>query len=500
MRVFFIGLACILALGMTENATSQVTKPNILWIIGDDWGVHASVYGTPAVNTPNIDQLASEGMKFTNAFVTAPVCSAMRSALITGMYQTSIGSQHHRTLTKQPLPFGVHPITKYFRDAGYYTSNGNANLSGKGKTDYNFEVSFRSMFDGKDWRDRPTNMPFFSQVQVFTPHRNFKGANVDPNRPAALVLPKYYPDHALTRKDYADYLAAVEAFDAKVGKVLARLKADRLADTTIVMVFGDHGAPHVRDKQWLYDGGIHIPLIIRDPTGTIVLRGREGTTEDRLISHIDIAATSLTLAGIGIPKHIQGVDFSAPESRRRDVIFAAKDRLDGVVDRVRCVRTETMKLIRNFEPDTPYMLGPRKESAYKHKQYPVHTLMKVMNERGLLSPKQSAFLTESRPEYELYDLSNDPSELVNLAKDPRYADKLKELQKRLDDWIVDTGDLGGEFDPDAESAYSAMRKRYQKTLSRRVAPNATDLEYLQWWADQYDVELNLPQTARVKSK
>ena len=485
----------VLAVAAACDATAQTTPPNILWIIGDDWGAHAGAYGTAAVSTPNIDALAAEGVTFSNAFTTSPVCSAMRSALITGMYQTSIGAHHHRTRTKSPLPSGVEVITNFFRDAGYYTSNGNANQNGNGKTDYNFQGSFGSIFDGNDWRDRPANTPFFSQVQIFDPHRGFRGANNDASRPANLDLPDYYPDHELARKDYADYLADVETFDTKVGNVLNRLEADGLADNTIVMIFGDHGAPHVRDKQWLYDGGIRIPLLIRDPTGTLIPSGQEGTTDDRMLSHIDISATSLSLANATIPGYMQGVDFSDPNYGGRDAVFAAKDRLDGVVDRVRSVQVGDMKLIRNFDPGTPYMLGAIKESAYKHRQYPVHTLMKVMNGRGLLTEGQANFLTESRPEYELYDLSSDPDEFNNLADDPNYSLMLEGMQRRLDRWVQDTGDMGANFDPDAVSEYNAMRNNLQGTLSSRVAPDATDFEYLEWWGNQYNVDLNLPQTS-----
>lgn len=469
--------------------------PNILWIIGDDLGVHASTYGTAAVNTPHMDSLAAEGVKFSNAFVTAPVCSAMRSALMTGMYQTSIGAHHHRTSTKQPLPSGVEFLTKFFRDEGYYVSNGNRNQNGNGKNDYNFDFSFNSSYDGNDWRDRPDpNMPFFSQVQIYSPHRSFEGANTDPNRVNNLDLPSYYPDHELSRKDYADYLADVEDFDAGVGNILNRLENDGLADNTIVMIFGDHGAPHVRDKQWLYDGGIRVPLIVRDPTGTLYQPGQEGTTDDRMISHIDISATSIELAGGTVPGYMEGVSFADPNYGGREAVFAAKDRLDGVVDRVRSVQVGNMKLIRNFDPNTPYMLGAIKESAYKHKSYPMHTLMKVMHGRGLLTPGQANFLTENRPEYELYDLSADPEELVNLADDPNYASTLADLQQRINQWMIDTGDMGGNFDPDAVSAYNSMRNTLQNTLTDRVAPDATDYEYLEWWANKYDVELNLPQT------
>ena len=489
----FVVFLCFIAVFIAPSpAWGQTSQPNILWIIGDDWGAHAGSYGTAALSTPNIDSIAADGVRFTNMYVTAPVCSAMRSALITGMYQTSIGAHHHRTRTKSPLPAGVDPITQYFKDAGYWTGNGNWNMSSGGKTDYNF--SGGAGYDGRNWNQRPADTPFFQQVQIFSPHRNFKGENTDPNRVNNLDLPDYYPDHALARTDYANYLADVENFDDGVGLILDRLEADGLADNTIVMVFGDHGAPHVRDKQWLYDGGINIPLLIRDPTGTLVPTGSAGSTDSRMLSHIDISATSLSLAGATIPSHVQGEDFSAPGYTGRDAVFAAKDRLDGVVDRVRSVQVGDLKLIRNFNPGTPYMTGEVMESAYKHNSYPMHVLMKVMNGRGLLSEGQARFLTDSRPEYELYDLSADPNEYNNLADDPAYAASLADLQSRLDQWMIDTGDMGGNFDPDAVSEYNSMVNNLNNTKSNRVAPDATDYEMLEWWSNDYGVPINLPES------
>ena len=488
--------ACVAFLMFFGNATIEgQDQPNLLWIIGDDWGQHASVYGTAAVETPNLDQLAAEGTAFRNIFSTAPVCSAMRSALITGMYQTTIGAHHHRTSSKPPLPAGIEVITEYFRAAGYYTSNGNANQNGNGKTDYNFQGGFNSIYDGNDWRDRPAGTPFFSQVQIFNPHRSFFEENSDPNRVQELELPAYYPDHPLARKDYADYLADTESFDNKVGNVLNRLANDGLANNTIVMVFGDHGAPHVRDKQWLYDGGIRIPLIVRDPTGQLIAAGDEGAIDTRMVSHIDIAATSLDLCGIDVPDHMQGISFADPAYAGRDAVFAAKDRLDGVVDRVRSVQVGNVKLIRNFDPGTPYMLGAVKQSGYKLRSYPVHTLLKVMNGRGLLTPGQANFLTEQRPEFELYDLSTDPSEFHNLAEQPEWADVFADLQNRLDVWGTETNDMGGNFDPDAAGAFAGMLNSIDNTLSDRVAIDATDYEYLQWWTNRYDVELGLPESS-----
>ena len=234
-------------------------RPNIVWIMAEDISPDLGCYGTPEVKTPNIDRLASEGIRYTNAFVTGPVCSASRSGMITGMYQTSIGAHNHRSHRSDgyTLPEPVKLITDYLRKAGYYTTN-------NGKTDFNFKTDGKP-FDGKDWKGRKPGQPFFSQITFGVTHRTFKRDKENPIDPDKVKVPPYYPDTKLTRRDWADYLESIQILDGQVEQLLKRLADEGLADNTVVILIGDHGRCHVRGKQWLYDGGIHIPLIIRWP-------------------------------------------------------------------------------------------------------------------------------------------------------------------------------------------------------------------------------------------
>ena len=462
-------------------------QPNILWIIADDLSPDLGAYGYDAVNTPNLDRLASEGVRYTNAFSTAPVCSSSRSALITGMYQTAIGAHSHRMTgnTKQNLPTGVSPITEYFRQEGYYVTNANSSVSGNGKTDYNFNSGVSGgMYDGFNWANRNPGQPFFAQVQIFQPHRDLL-ENKDFTRLNKVTFPSYYPDHPVTRADWANYLVSVEELDRKVGLILDRLENEGLADDTIVMFFGDHGRPHVRDKQWLYDGGLRVPLIIRDPTQT-----NAGAVNDDALSLIDVSVGSLALTGATLPSHLQGVNMFDPAFDGREAIFASRDRSGNVQDRVRSVQVGNLKLIRNYDPNQPYMTGAQ-ESFYKRLEYPVHTLLLELQEAGQLTPAQAKLLASSRPPEELYDLANDPEELNNLIDDPAYASTVADLQGRLDTWVQQT-DGAGRFplDPAVESSLqqSSINWGTNQLANRGFAVNGDRTLELRWWEEKLGVQ------------
>ncbi|MBI5770647.1 MAG: sulfatase [Verrucomicrobia bacterium] len=434
-------------------------RPNVLFILAEDIGPHLGCYGMPLVSTPNLDKLAARGVRYTRAFTTAPVCSASRSAIMTGMYQTSIGAHQHRTWqwNKKPLPEGVRLITDYFRDAGYFTANvaggggraakkaggGLTGPAGTGKTDFNF-LTPRPPFDGADWNDRKAGQPFFAQLSIAESHKGpgwvfarSKDAPIPHVDAAKVKLPPYYPDHPVAREEYANYLDAIALMDSYVGQILARLEKDGLAQNTIVVFIGDNGQCLFRSKQFLYDGGIHIPLLIAWPDGR-----RAGAVDEQMLSSIDISAAMLGLAGVKPGPAMQGRDFLAPGATPRAHVFAARDRMDESTDRMRAVRTPQWKYIRNYFPAMPYM----QHNAYKEAQYPTWNLVKQLAKEGKLTPEAALFAADTKPVEELFDLTSDPHEVKNLASDSRHAAKLRELRTLVDQWVVESGDKGGAME------------------------------------------------------
>ena len=455
-------------------ADDKTQKPNILWIIAEDLSPDLACYGEPIVKTPNIDKLAAQGVRYTNAFTTSPVCSPSRSAFMTGMYQTTIGCHNHRShrYDDYTLPEPVKLITHYFRDAGYFTSNCNADFK-PGKTDLNFKID--KPYDGADWRQRKPNQPFYAQVNLSGVHRPFKTDPENPIEPDKVKLPPYYPDHPIARRDWADYLEHIQLLDKNVGKVLKRLEDDGLADNTIIFFFGDNGRAHVRDKQFIYEGGIHVPLIVRWP-GHI----ERGTVVDDLVSAIDFGPTSLALAGIEVPDHMQGQAFMGPAAKKREYLIAARDRCDGTVDRIRSVRTKRFKYIRNFYPNRPY----KQFNLYKKHRYPVWSLLDVLFIEGKLTAAQELFMASVRPQEELYDLQSDPYEVNNLAADRKHRETLEKLRATLDKWTKDTADMGGiPEDPQVGiKAYQDVMEYYSPQIAKRgLSVNSSPAEYLKFW-------------------
>jgi len=459
-------------------AAETTERPNILWIIAEDCCPDMGCYGNPIVKTPNIDKLASEGARFNNAFMSAPVCSPARSALMTGMYQTSIGAHHHRSHRDDgyTLPEPVKVITEYFRAAGYYTSNcAGLNWTRPGKTDFNFTMR-RKPFDGTDWKDRKPGQPFFAQVNIEESHRPFTKDHENPIAPDTVKVPPYYPDHPVSRQDWANYLEAIQVLDRKVGVVLQRLKDEGLYDNTIVFFFCDNGRPFPRGKGFLYDGGIRVPLIIRWP-GHI----KPGIVVDDLVSAIDFAPTCLSLAGIEPPSHMQGQIFLGDKAKKREYIVAARDRIDETWERIRCIRTKDFKYIRNFMPNLPY----NQSNIYRIAMHPILTLMQVLYVEGKLTPEQERLMAPNKPAEELYDLSNDPDELHNMAEDPKYRTVLEEMRNKLDTWMKETKDQGDiPEDPQIAVKWYLANVPHLKVKvmkDRGLDPNPNPKEYLEYW-------------------
>ena len=456
-----------------QSLLAKKDQPNILWLISEDICANLACYGEPVIKTPVLDKLAKDGIRFSNTYVTGPVCSASRSALMTGMYQTSIGAHHHRTKQKKPLPEGVKPITHHLRDAGYYTA-----LMSK-KTDLNFEHDKKQLFDGKDWKDRKPGQPFFVQWSFSATHRGFKRDPDDPIDPTKVRIPPYYPDHKLMRRDFADYLESIQTVDKEIGGILKRLDDEGIADNTMVIFIGDHGRCMPRGKQFCYDGGLQIPLIIRWPK-----KIKPGQVRDDMTSSIDISATILDMAGVKLPDHLQGRSFLPEMKNKRKYIFAARDRCDGTYDRIRAVRSKEFKYIKNFYPERPYT----QLNAYKESKYPSLALLRALYKQGKLTPAQAHFMKPTRPEEELYDLKKDPWEIKNLAKDSKYKNVLEEYRGQLNKWIKESGDKGETPEDEAEQKkqYDAMLKKHLSYMKRCGFPPEGDPEkHLAIWMDKY---------------
>ncbi len=447
--------AALLLLGV------PLEKPDILWIVVDDMSANLGCYGETSIATPNLDRLAREGTRFTRAFTTAPVCSPSRSALITGMYQTSIGAHQHRSgrgVEKIRLPEGVETVPARLRRAGYRTLITSwPPTKAPGKTDYNFEWD-RDVYGGAEG-------PRFTQVQLHGGKlRDGRGLSEPVKKalgtltsPDVVKLPPYYPDDPVIRADWAAYLDAVRYTDLQVGEILKATPAE-----TLVFFITDHGISHARGKQFLYDEGARIPMIVRGP-GVAA-----GAVRDDLVEHIDLAAATLAAAGVAIPAGMHAKDILAKDYRPRDAVFAARDRCDETMERIRSVRTAQWKYIRNFHPKRP----PLQPNAYKDAK-PTLRRLRELHAAGELKglPEQLLFAPERAPE-ELYDLAADPHETRNLATER--PEILKELRERLERWMKETGDRGAEsaamYDSDmavyvAETKDPARRKILEDNIA-----------------------------------
>jgi arylsulfatase A-like enzyme len=465
--IFPFRTALFVALFATLSITAGAAdKLNILWLIAEDIGPTVfATYGQKLAVNPNIDRLVSEGVKYNRAYTTAPVCSPSRSAIMTGMYQTTIGAQNHRSHRGDgyKLPEGVKIITELMRDAGYYTANvvqmpAGFGFKGTGKTDWNFTPP-AYQFDSKNWNDLAAHQPFFAQVNFNETHRKFNGPKV--TDPAKVELPPYYPDHPVAREDYAQYIDSANALDQKVGLILTQLEKEGLAENTVVVFVGDNGEAHVRGKQFCYEEGLHVPLIIRWPKGKPQPKHfAAGTVDERFIEGIDLAPTMLTIAGAPVPPKMQGRPFLGDNvGEPREFAFGARDRCDETVFRLRTVRDKRYRYIRNFTPDRPFL----QKNNYKERQYPMWNLLKELDAAGKLTPVQKVLTAPTMPAEELYDLEADPHEINNLAGKAEYAEVQARLKGVLEKWIEDTNDQGRELEPrsvvDAASAEPAAQPK-----------------------------------------
>jgi arylsulfatase A-like enzyme len=436
---------------LSNCRTTAKQRPNVLWIEVEDLSPLMSLYGYDINPTPNLERMAEDGVLFNNTFMPAPVCSACRSALITGMMQTTLGVHNHHSSRSEEtaihLPSEVKTLPELFRQAGYFTFN-------QGKDDYNFWYDRESLYSGEytthklygksgkrniGWKDRQPGQPFFGQIQLsggkHIYRKDFKDKVQNPVDRQAFDLPPYYPDHQEVREDWAKHIDSVKITDEEVGAIVEHLRMDGLLENTVIFFFSDHGMRLWRHKQFCYDSGLHVPFIMSWP-GNPQKLGGDGTVREDLVNGIDIAATSLALAGIEIPPYMEGRDLFARDFTPREFVVSARDRCDYTIDRIRTVRTKRFRYIRNFMLDRPYM-QPNYRDAWEITQ-----TIRELHAQSQLDAVQDRFWSEKRPAEELYDLQNDPHETDNLAGLPEFEDELVRHRKILEDWILETGDEG----------------------------------------------------------
>jgi arylsulfatase A-like enzyme len=496
---------CLTACSAPSGETSQKVTPNILWIFVEDLSPFLGCYGD-SINqghTPTLDQLASEGVLFERVYATAPVCSPSRSAIITGKMQTTTGTHNHRS-SRAPEgdlvpeeehiylpPYIEQTIPELMKAAGYFTFN-------NGKDDYNFHYDRRALYEvGTEagyqagmngwqgnhaahylsitqdvWNARPDkSQPWFGQIELKGGKAKDEyvrqGEKLATNE---VPLPPYFPAVPSQREAWTAHYNANRGTDAQVEEILEQLRIDGELKNTIIFFFSDHGSnTSLRHKQFCYEGGLHVPLIIHGKHPLL----QAGTRRSELVSTLDISATTLAMGGAALPEYLDGDNLFAEDYRPRAYVIGARDRCDFTIDHIRTVRSDTFRYIRNYFPDRPLM-----QAGYRDGQ-PMVKDMHRLHAEGKLTPYQEAHWFGTRPEEELYDLANDPDQIHNLANDPAYADTLKRHREILSNWIEETDDQGQYPEPERwlKGTYELWKERpvfKEATVNPEYAPFMTD--------------------------
>ncbi len=432
----------IMAASPARAENFEAIKPNIIWLVTEDTSPYIAAYGDSTAHTPNLDRLAKEGVRYTNVYDISGVCAPSRSALITGMYPTYLGTNHMRTQNAFPeinipkysvvLPPEVKMFSELMRKGGYYCTN-------NGKDDYQFEA-VKAGWDQNNktahYKNRPTGKPFFAVFNFNVTHESqiWQKKNdpllVDPEK---VPLPAYYPESPVIRKDVARMYSNIMEMDKQIGVMLQELEANGLLDSTIIVWYSDNGGPLPRGKREIYNSGLLVPMLIRFPNKQFA-----GTVDDQLISFVDFAPTTLSFAGIKIPEYMQGQAFAgAQKSDPRKYFYAARDRMDANYDMVRAAGDGRYKYHKNFQPEKPYM----QNITYRLQMDMMKELMRL-NEQGALNDIQKLWFRKTKDAEELYDTKTDPYELNNIAKDPANASVLSKLRTELTKWMEQMDDKG----------------------------------------------------------
>ncbi|MEM1121295.1 MAG: sulfatase-like hydrolase/transferase [Bacteroidota bacterium] len=449
----------------TNSTAKDLPPPNILWITVEDISPQLGCYGDEFADTPNLDRLAKEGILYQNAFASAPVCAVARSGIISGIYASSLGTQHMRCKGQKPEEMQLYP--ELLRQAGYYCTN---NV----KTDYNLVDDPKSIWDDcsntAHWRSRPqADQPFFAIMNFISTHES-RVNRLDLHQKAVQDLPKdrlkkagdvplppYFPQTPTVDTLWTRYYNNITAMDQQVGNLLTQLEEDGLSDNTIIFFYSDHGAGVPRYKRWLYDTGLKVPLIVKAPKKYEHLLPYSPKTKTKeLVSFIDLAPTALQLAGVEIPEYYQGRAFLGSNlPAQRKYVFAGRDRMDERYDVQRSVRDTNFLYVRYYEDYQPfcqYMNTPEKGAI-------MQAIRRAADEGNLPRAGQH-IVAATKPNEELFDTRNDPYQLNNLADDPQFATKLKELRQAHTKWsnrIKDTGLI-------PETIMRSWEKQYDQSI------------------------------------
>ena len=451
-KLKYLVLFFILAAGRL----SAQEKPNILWIVSEDNIPMLGAYGDTFATTPNLDAFAASSILYKNAFSTAPVCAPSRNTLITGMYPPSLGTEHMRSV--YPVPSYVKFLPKYLREAGYYTTNNS-------KKDYNTTDQTDAWDESSNnatYKNRKKGQPFFAVFNLNVSHESslFEPVAKLKHDPEQVPLPPYHPNTPEMKHDWAQYYDKIEDMDGQFGKLLNELKEAGLAENTIVFYYGDNGGVLARSKRFMYESGLHVPLIIHLPGKYEHLANlKQGTKTDRLVTFLDFAPTILSLAGIGIPDYMQGEAFlGTQQNAEHQYAYGFRGRMDERIDFSRSVRDKRFRYIRNYLPHKIY-------GQYLEYLWRAPSVQSWQNEfkAGKLNEVQSKFWQE-KPAEELFDVIADPHNVKNLAEDPKYGKELVRLRKANEAWILKSEDVG--FIPEAifsEIASSMPLRDYAKS-------------------------------------
>ena len=432
-----------------EDPNEPSTLPNILWLVAEDQSPEFfSMYGNDMISLPNLEKLTRDGTIYSNAYAPVPVCAPARSALITGMYPSSIGTHNMRTYNafkdvNEPsinipsyspiVPEGVRMFTEYLRKQGYYCTNNS-------KEDYNFKPLPNAWDESSrkaHWKNRPKGTPFFSVFNFGITHESqiWKQKNepllVDPEK---LIVPPIFPDNDIIRKDLAVNYSNLIRLDEQIGLIVNELKAEGLYDNTLIFFYSDHGGPFPRHKRAIYETGTKVPFLVKLPVGK-----NEKVNKKQLLSFVDLAPTVLSIAGVKSPSEYQGFAFLGKNKSKieREFLYTSSDRFDNVSDRIRAVRDLKFKYIRNYNPENSHALN-----VLYRKQMLLMRHLTSLHLTGQLDEKSNNWFKSPRLMEELYDLENDPFELNNLSLDPNYTDIKKKLSLNLDEFLLKIDDLG----------------------------------------------------------